>query len=125
MEIQNFFLGKDCVEQIVGEGVTRKILAHHENLMVCELHFEKGSVGALHTHPHEQCTYIISGKFEFEIFKVVHVMAEPNRYTKTRVDIIESNSITLGSINKCHPAKISFFTVICMFTRNGSDVGVI
>ncbi|WP_320130231.1 cupin domain-containing protein [uncultured Sphaerochaeta sp.] len=67
MEIQNFFLKKDCVEKTVGEGITRKVLAHHENLMVCELHFQEGSVGVLHTHPHEQCTYIISGKFEFEI----------------------------------------------------------
>jgi quercetin dioxygenase-like cupin family protein len=67
MEIQNYFLNKDIEAKEVGEGVTRKVLAHDKNLMVCELHFKKGSIGALHSHPHEQCTYIISGKFEFEI----------------------------------------------------------
>ncbi len=67
MEIQNFFLTKDIETSEVAEGVTRKIVAHHDNLMVCELHFKKGSIGAMHSHPHEQCTYIISGKFEFDI----------------------------------------------------------
>lgn len=67
MEIQNFFIGKDIPSVPAGDGVTRKVLAHSENLMVCELHFNKGSVGKMHTHIHEQCSYIISGRFEFEI----------------------------------------------------------
>jgi quercetin dioxygenase-like cupin family protein len=67
MEIQNYFFNKEIEAKEVGEGVTRKVLAFHDNLMVCELHFKKGSIGALHSHPHEQCTYIISGLFAFEI----------------------------------------------------------
>ncbi len=67
MEIQNFFIGNDISSVPAGDGVTRKVLAHSENLMVCELHFMKGSVGKPHTHIHEQCSYIISGRFEFEI----------------------------------------------------------
>ncbi len=66
-EIQNYFLDKDIVFKDADPGVQRKILAHNESLMVCRLHFEKGAVGALHQHPHTQCTYIISGKFEFNI----------------------------------------------------------
>jgi quercetin dioxygenase-like cupin family protein len=50
----------------LGGGVTRKVLAYSETLMVCELTFEKGSVGALHSHPHEQVGYVISGSFEVE-----------------------------------------------------------
>ena len=42
--------------------------------MVCELHFQKGAVGNLHSHPHEQCTYIISGKFEFNINGVKKIL---------------------------------------------------
>jgi len=30
-------------------------------------HFEKDSVGALHSHPHTQITYVAEGVFEFEI----------------------------------------------------------
>ena len=67
MEIQNCFLTKEIEEKEVGEGLMRKVLAHNDNLMVCELHFKKGAIGAMHSHPHEQCTYIVSGKFEFDI----------------------------------------------------------
>ena len=66
-EIKNYFFGADAAVQDAGEGVTRKVLAHSENLMVCELHFKKGAVGALHSHPHEQCSYVVSGKFEYDI----------------------------------------------------------
>lgn len=49
------------------EGITRRILAHAGKLMVVELHFKAGAVGYLHSHPHEQATYILEGVFEFEI----------------------------------------------------------
>ncbi|MCD7754784.1 MAG: cupin domain-containing protein [Firmicutes bacterium] len=67
MEIQNFFINSEIPAQDADPGVKRKVLAYHENLMVCELTFQTGAVGKLHTHAHEQCTYIISGKFEFDI----------------------------------------------------------
>ncbi len=66
-EIKNYFLDKDIEFKDADEGVVRKVLAHNDNLMVCRLHFKKGAIGKLHEHPHEQCTYIISGKFEFNI----------------------------------------------------------
>ena len=34
--------------------------------MACELTFEKGAVGAPHSHPHEQIGYIISGKLVYQ-----------------------------------------------------------
>ncbi|WP_220719141.1 MULTISPECIES: cupin domain-containing protein [Agarivorans] len=51
----------------LGEGVSRKILAHSDNMMAVEVHFEKGAIGAMHSHPHEQLTYVLSGEFEFTI----------------------------------------------------------
>ncbi|MGR5543224.1 cupin domain-containing protein, partial [Vibrio campbellii] len=36
-------------------------------MMAVEVHFESGAVGAMHSHPHEQLTYVLSGKFEFTI----------------------------------------------------------
>ncbi|NLL24201.1 MAG: cupin domain-containing protein [Spirochaetales bacterium] len=47
--------------------MTRKILAFSKGTMLCELHFEKGAVGSLHSHPHEQISYVVSGAFEFDI----------------------------------------------------------
>ncbi|OYP00179.1 hypothetical protein C8E03_10425 [Lachnotalea glycerini] len=50
----------------LGDGVTRKILSYSENMMSVELHFEKGAIGALHSHPHEQIGYIISGSLIYK-----------------------------------------------------------
>lgn len=62
---KRFVFGKDVPVETVGEGLTRKILAHSENIMLVEMWLEKGAVGTSHTHPHEQATYIISGQFLF------------------------------------------------------------
>ncbi len=58
---------KDVEAQDQGNGVVRRVLAYSKDLMCVENTFEKGAVGALHHHPHTQITYIVSGKFEFEI----------------------------------------------------------
>lgn len=50
----------------LGGGVVRKVLAYSENIMSVELHFDKGAVGAKHSHPHEQIGYIISGSLLFQ-----------------------------------------------------------
>lgn len=53
--------------QQAAPGVQKKILAYADELMCVENHFETGAVGALHSHPHTQITYIVEGKFEFQI----------------------------------------------------------
>lgn len=50
-----------------GPGVTRRILAYTDNLMCVENTFQKGAVGALHSHPHTQITYVVKGVFSFTI----------------------------------------------------------
>ena len=50
-----------------GEGVTRRVLAFTDCVMCVENCFEKGAVGSLHSHPHTQITYVVSGAFEFTI----------------------------------------------------------
>lgn len=67
MDIQHYFMNDEIKLIDLGEGISRKVLAYHDNLMVVEVNFEKGAIGALHSHPHEQITYIISGAFEFNI----------------------------------------------------------
>ena len=51
----------------LGGGVTRRILSFDENLMSVEVAFETGSEGAVHTHPHTQCSYVLSGKFSYSV----------------------------------------------------------
>ena len=53
--------------QKVGQGVGRKILARGGELMMVQVNFEKGAVGAVHTHPHQQVSYVLKGSFELEM----------------------------------------------------------
>ena len=49
-----------------GENVTRQVLAHSPELMTVEFRFAaEGAIGALHSHPHVQSTYVMSGRFRF------------------------------------------------------------
>ena len=57
---------KNIAAKDLGGGVMRKVLSYSKNLMACELTFEKGAVGAPHSHPHEQIGYIISGKLVYQ-----------------------------------------------------------
>lgn len=50
-----------------GGGVKRRVLAYNEQLMAVEVSFETGAVGSVHTHPHTQCSYVLSGKFRYSI----------------------------------------------------------
>ncbi|MDN3680986.1 cupin domain-containing protein [Vibrio tapetis subsp. quintayensis] len=62
------FVYNDSVElEVLDGGISRKVLAYSDNIMTVEVHFEKGAVAAMHSHPHEQLTYVLSGAFEFTI----------------------------------------------------------
>ena len=61
-----FVENKNIPTTDLGGGVVRKVLAYSKNLMTVELRFEKGAVGAPHSHPHEQIGYIISGKLVYQ-----------------------------------------------------------
>ena len=56
------------VESIdAAKGIKRRILAYTDGLMCVENLFETGAVGAIHTHPHTQLTYVVSGRFSFTV----------------------------------------------------------
>ena len=57
----------DIEETDLGEGVTRKILASGGDMMTVQFAFEKGAVGAPHTHVHEQVGYVLQGRFELTL----------------------------------------------------------
>ena len=58
---------KDAVPTPCEPGVTRRILTFSDNLMMCEITFEKGARGKFHSHVHEQITYVAQGSFSFTI----------------------------------------------------------
>ena len=50
-----------------GEGTQRRIVADGEKMMQVEVRFAAGAIGALHSHPHEQLTYVVRGRVNFTI----------------------------------------------------------
>ena len=64
----------------LGGGVSRKILAYDKSLMSVEVRFEKGAVGAMHTHPHVQISYVLEGKFEATIGDECKIIEKGDTY---------------------------------------------
>ncbi len=58
-----FAFSSDIKFTDLGGGVKRRILAHDKDMMAVEVEFEKGAVGAMHTHPHVQISYVLRGRF--------------------------------------------------------------
>lgn len=48
-------------------GNRRRVLIHLPELMQVEFGFEKGAIGALHSHEHVQVSYVAEGRFEVTI----------------------------------------------------------
>ena len=63
----NVVFHKDVALKDLGGGVSRRVLAYSDRLMIVEVNFEAGGVGSVHTHPHCQNTYVKSGRFRFTI----------------------------------------------------------
>ncbi len=50
-----------------GNNVMRRVLAENDHLMLVEFAFAANGIGAPHSHPHVQSTFVKSGHFEFTV----------------------------------------------------------
>ena len=51
----------------VAPGNHRAVLSERPELMLVAFRFDKGAVGALHSHPHTQVSYVAEGSFEVTV----------------------------------------------------------
>lgn len=66
--MNSFFVLDEHPWEELGGGIKRKIVAYTDDLMVVHLCFDKGAIGAPHTHEiHDQIGYVVRGSFEAEI----------------------------------------------------------
>ena len=65
--MQTFVKGNEASWIELGGGCRRKILAYNAEIMTVEVGFDEGGVGADHSHPHAQITYVLSGEFVYHI----------------------------------------------------------
>lgn len=69
------------------DGNRRRVLLHTDELMVVEFAFEKGAVGATHSHPHVQASYIADGRFEVTVGGVTATLGPGSSF------IVPSNAV--------------------------------
>jgi quercetin dioxygenase-like cupin family protein len=70
----NFIFAAETPWQDAGGGAERQILGYNDDIMMVKVSFKKGQVGAMHSHPHSQVTYVASGKFEFTVGDVTKIV---------------------------------------------------
>ncbi len=66
--------GRSSEWEQLGPGLSRQILGWDNQIMMVKVKFEKGAIGAPHTHFHTQTSFCHSGKFEFTIDGKKHVI---------------------------------------------------
>jgi len=52
----------DVTKKDLFPGASRKVMAKGGKLMLVEVRFDAGTVVEAHAHPHEQVSYVVSGK---------------------------------------------------------------
>ena len=92
----------------LGGGQRRKIRAYNENAMLVEVSFDTGAVGAAHSHPHTQISYVLDGEFTYTI--------EGNTRTMKKGDSIVVDG---GKVHGCACVKAG--TLLDIFTPMRED----
>ena len=62
------------------KGVHLDSLAVGEKSMVCKMNYQNGDFASEHSHPHEQCGYVISGEYELTIRDKKWVLTNGDSY---------------------------------------------
>ena len=99
---QRWVFDSDVEALSPGEGVERKVLAYTDEAMCVVHRFKKGAIGAIHSHPHTQITYVASGVFEFEI-------EGEKKIVKTGDAMLKQNSVLHGAVCIEDGILIDFF----------------
>ncbi len=94
---------KTIDKQVASEGIERRVLAYCDEMMCVENTFEAGAVGALHSHPHTQITYVAEGVFEFTIGDVTKTVRKGDT-------LLKQNSVVHGCVCVEKGILVDFFT---------------
>ena len=62
------------------DGSTRRVILDLPDLMLVEFTFVEGGIGALHSHPHRQTSYVAEGTFEVTIDGVTETIGPGGAY---------------------------------------------
>jgi quercetin dioxygenase-like cupin family protein len=79
-------------------GSTRRVILELPELMMVEFVFEEGGVGALHSHPHIQTSYVAEGTFEVTIDGVTETIPAGGAYIVPSGKVHGVKALTAGRL---------------------------
>jgi quercetin dioxygenase-like cupin family protein len=91
---QAWVFNEDREAKETSPGVKRKVMAYCGQAMCVVNYFKKDAVGALHSHPHTQITYVAKGRFRFTIGDETKEVAEGD--TLCKQDGVEHGCLCLA-----------------------------
>jgi quercetin dioxygenase-like cupin family protein len=100
MKTKLFVRRQDALKKTF-KGVNLDSLAVGEKSMVTKMNYVKGNFATLHSHPHEQCGYVISGKYRLIVegnHKIDEIMHPGDTYaipgnTPHSFEVIEGGEV--------------------------------
>lgn len=85
----------------LGPGNRRRVLVSRPELMQVEFAFDAGAIGALHSHPHVQASYVVEGTFEVTIDGETRTLARGGSFI-VPPDVMHSvRAVTAGRLIDC------------------------
>lgn len=100
---QQWVFARDIEGETAAPGVVRRVMAYCDSMMCVVNEFEEGAVGALHSHPHTQITYVAEGRFRFTI-------ADEEKEVNAGDTLCKQNHVQHGCVCLEKGRLIDFFT---------------
>jgi quercetin dioxygenase-like cupin family protein len=85
----------------LGNGNRRRVLVSRPELMQVEFAFDAGAIGALHSHPHVQASYIAEGTFEVTIDAVTTTLGQGSSFIVPPNVVHGVKALTPGRLVDC------------------------
>ena len=93
----------------VARGNRRRVLVSRPELMQVEFAFAKDAIGALHSHPHVQASYIAEGRFEVTIGDTTRVLGEGGSFIVPPNVVHGVKALTFGRLIDCFTPRRNDF----------------
>ena len=82
-------------------GNRRRVLVSRPELMQVEFGFDQGAIGALHSHPHVQASYVAEGTFEVTIGDATSVVGQGGSFIVPPNVVHGVRALTAGRLVDC------------------------
>lgn len=79
-------------------GSRRRVILELPELMLVEFEFVAGGIGALHSHPHLQTSYVAAGTFEVTIDGVTETLSAGGAYIVPSGKVHGVKALTAGRL---------------------------